>query len=145
MSSVNPLLRHIRTPSATLGGLAALLLPCGLECIADLADLQELGRRGLSGRVHFAPSRGGRRGGVVIKLDGGMGAPLLGRLIVGATDLETLRYLDGDPLNLTRENLTTVPSFRRVVVDAERARMRAGVGNRPIPDSPPRTVNNLAH
>lgn len=120
-------LQHIRTPSVAHAGLVALLLPCGRECIADLADLQELGARGLSGRTYFAQPRGGRRGGVVLNLDGGLGAALLGRLIIQATELETVDYEDGDPLNLTRANLRKSQRQRRVVVDRERARARAGL------------------
>ncbi len=120
-------LQHIRTPAVVHAGLVALLLPCGRECIADLADLQELAARGLGGRAYFAQPRGGRRGGVVLSLDGGLGAALLGRLIVQATELETLDYGDGDPLNLTRANLSKSKQPRRVVVDRERARTRAGL------------------
>jgi hypothetical protein len=128
---ITPRIPHIRTPALALAGLATLLLPCGRQCYADLADLADLGERGLSGRASYALPRGGRRGGVVLRLDGGMGAALLGRLIVQATELECVDYRDGDPLNLTRDNLIKRPLHRRVVVDAQRARARAGLASLP--------------
>lgn len=139
MTATIPDLQHIRTPVVALEGLVALLLPCGRECIADLSDLQALGERGLSGRAHFARERGGRRGGVMLALDGGLGTALLGRLIVSATERETVHYRDGDPLNLTRENLVKIQGRRRVVVDREKARARAGLSEidrfpTPLPD-----------
>lgn len=143
MTAWIPDLLHIRTPMVALEGLVALLLPCGRECIADLSDLQALGERGLSGQAHFARERGGRRDGVMLALDGGLGTALLGRLIVGATERETVHYRDGDPLNLTRENLVRVPGRRRVVVDREKARARAGlseIDRFPTPFPDPSTI-----
>lgn len=63
----------------------------------------------------------------MLRLDGNLGAALRGRMIVQVTEIEAVDYQDSEPLNLTRDNPIKRPRHRRVVADAERARVRAGL------------------